>query len=113
MPKKLQSPARKLPRKSKRPKRRYLLFGLKSESQLSPKQAFDAVMGACRHALGVDALKKEGIWFIVFNPASGRGIVRCSHKSVSAVKEAVDGIKGAETLLVSGTMRKIKPRLRF
>jgi RNase P/RNase MRP subunit POP5 len=112
MPKKQPQPARKLPRKSKRPKRRYLLFGLKSENPLfSQKQAFDAVMGACRHSLGAEALKKEGIWFIVFNPQGGRGIVRCSHKSVSAVKEAVDGIEGAETLLVSGTLRKIKSRL--
>jgi len=111
MPKKQPQPARKLPRKSKRPKRRYLLFELGGEKPFSPKQAFDAVMGACRHSLGAEALKKEGIWFIVFNPQGGRGIVRCSHKSVSAVKEAVDGIEGAETLLVSGTLRKIKPHL--
>ncbi|MCX6798818.1 MAG: hypothetical protein NTW59_01835 [Candidatus Diapherotrites archaeon] len=116
-PKKKEKPARKVPRKTKRPKRRYILFELAGGSAVSPKEAFDIVMGACRSALGLETLKKEGIWFIEFNPQSGKGIVRCSHKTAAVVREAIEAVPAknsgfsAKTLATGGTLRRLKPKL--
>ncbi len=98
-------PARKLPKKSKRPKRRYILFRLKQG--ISARQAFDLVMGQ----FSMEQRKRLGLWFIEFEPETGRGIVRCI---LGAEQEARKGIEAMakqfepKTVKTSGTLRKLK-----
>ena len=104
---------RKLPKKSKRQKRRYILFSLKGGSCKNAKQAFDLVMGQ----FPVSERKALGVWFIEFSPEKGLGIVRCKLGSVEQVKQAIAAIKAvagvsvrARTLRTSGTLRKLRPK---
>ena len=98
---------RKLPKKSKRAKRRYVLFRLKQGSCRTSKQAFDLVMGR----FSLDGRKALGLWFIEFKPKTGSGIVRCKLTALSEVKRAIACIPASfepKTMLVSGTLRKIR-----
>lgn len=101
-------PQRRIPKKSQRAKRRYILFRLKPAS-LNAKQAFDLVMGQ----FAADGRKRLGIWFIQFDPETGFGIVRCINKSVSAVKEAIKAIAAEfepRTVRTSGTLRALRQK---
>lgn len=100
-----EKPKRKLPKKSKRSKRRYVLFSL--ENCPNPKMAFDLVMGV----FSLDERKKMGLWFIGFKPDSGKGIVRCFHGKESKVRAAVDSIPNARALKTSGTLKALKGKI--
>jgi RNase P/RNase MRP subunit POP5 len=101
-------PVRKLPKKSKRPKRRYVLFGLKPGS-CSARQAFDLVMGQ----FSLEQRKRLGLWFIGFEPETGKGIVRCI---LGAELEARKGIESMakqfepKTVKTSGTLRALEKK---
>ncbi len=100
---------RKLPKKSKRPKRRYLLFQLKPYSCKTAKQAFDLVIGC----FSPEERKVVGVWFIEFSPETGKGIVRCRAGNQERVKSALMGIPEEfepKTLLASGTLRKLRAK---
>ncbi len=100
-------PVRKLPKKSKRPKRRYILFRLKPGSCSSARQAFDLVMGQ----FSLEQRKRLGLWFIGFEPETGKGIIRCI---LGAEREARKGIEAMakqfepKTVKTSGTLRGLR-----
>ncbi len=98
---------RKLPKKSARPKRRYLLFSLKPGSCNTAKQAFDLVVGQ----FSAEQRKQLGLWFIHFKPETGKGIVRCRLGSEEKVKKAILSLPkeyGPKTLKTSGTLKALK-----
>ena len=97
-------PKRKLPKKSKRPKRRYILFQLKQGSCKTEKQAFGLVMAK----FSPEERKQLGVWFIGFEPETGKGIVRCRLGKEARVRKAIEAIPGAKTLKTSGTLKKLK-----
>jgi len=102
-----QSPARKLPKKTKRPKRRYILFSLKQGACHNSKQAFDLVL----NKFSLPERKRLGLWFIEFNPENGKGIVRCSLLCLDEAKKAIGCIPaefGAKTVKTSGTLKALK-----
>ena len=106
-PKKKEKPKRKLPKKSKRAKRRYILFSLKEGFCPNSKKAFDLVMSCFSQSQ-----KKElGVWFIEFEPSTSKGILRCHLKSLSTVKKCLRKMpkeSGFKTLKTSGTLKALK-----
>jgi RNase P/RNase MRP subunit POP5 len=101
-----EQPKRKLPKKSQRPKRRYILFSLLPGSCKTSKQAFDLVVGQFSDS----ERKKLGIWFISFDQKTGFGIVRCwlgNEKKVIANIEAIAKEFGPKTLRSSGTLKAL------
>lgn len=100
---------RKLPKKSARPKRRYLLFSLKPGSCNTAKQAFDLVMGQ----FSSEQRKQIGLWFIHFNPKTWLGIVRCRLKFLKEARKGIEALPKrfeAKTLKTSGTLKALKGR---
>lgn len=99
----------KLPKKSARPKRRYLLFSLKPGSCNTAKQALDLIM----NQFGLDERKALGIWFIEFKPSTGKGIVRCRLGSGQEARKGIETLPKrfeAKTLKTSGTLKALKGR---
>ncbi len=94
---------RKLVKKTKRSKRRYILFSL-SPIPKTGKQAFELVL----RQFPQDKRKELGTWFIEFNPKTGLGIIRCKLAFLEKVKKALNGIPCAKTLKTSGTLKALK-----
>ncbi|MBN2067716.1 MAG: hypothetical protein JW744_04575 [Candidatus Diapherotrites archaeon] len=106
MPEK-EKPKRKLPKKSKRPKRRYVLFQLRQGSCNTAKQGFDLVMGQ----FSMEQRKALGVWFIEFSPSNSKGIVRCNLGGEKQLANGINSIPkefGAKTLKTSGTLKALK-----
>ena len=101
--KKVKVQERKLAKKTKRPKRRYILFSL-SPVPKTGKQAFELVLSQFPQ----DERKELGTWFIEFNPKTGQGIMRCKLAFLEKVKKALNGIAEAKTLKTSGTLKALK-----
>jgi RNase P/RNase MRP subunit POP5 len=104
-PAKKEKPKRKLPKKSQRAKRRYVLFQLANVS--SSKKAFDLVM----NRFSMEERKKLGLWFIEFKKETGRGIVRFHLGSEAKVKKAILSLPkefGPKTLKTSGTLKSLR-----
>ncbi len=101
-----EKPKRKLPKKSARAKRRYILFSLEKGSCENAKQAFDLVMTQ----FSLDERKKIGLWFVEFTPENGKGIVRCNHGHEARTREGIESINGAKTLKTSGTLRALRAK---
>lgn len=102
-----EKPKRKLPKKSQRPRRRYILFSLKPGSCKDSKQAFDLVIGQ----FSSEQRKEFGIWFVSFDEKTGAGIVRCKLKFLKEAKNGIERIPGsfeAKTLKTSGTLKALK-----
>ena len=96
-----------MPKKSARPKRRYILFSLKQGFCQNSKRAFELVM-AC---FSQDEKRALGTWFIGFDTASFRGILRCHLQALSQAKkcpEKAPGESGLKILRVSGTLKALK-----
>ena len=99
--------ARKLPKKTKRPKKRYILFKFKQGACHNSKQAFDLVL----NKFSLPERKRLGLWFIEFDSENNNGIVRCNLRSLDEVKKAIGGIPAefeAKTLKTSGTLKALK-----
>jgi len=104
-PEKKEKPKRKLPKKSQRAKRRYVLFSLANIS--NSKKAFDLVV----KQFPLEQRKQLGLWFIEFKPSTGKGIVRCHLGFEEKVKKAIQGIPkefGPKTLKTSGTLKSLR-----
>jgi len=99
-----EKPKRKLPKKSQRPKRRYILFSLAQASCKTSKQAFDLVMGR----FSMDERKKLGLWFIEFKPEKSQGILRCVLGNESKARKGIESIPNAKTLKTSGTLKALR-----
>ena len=92
---------RKLPKKSKRAKRRYILFSADCGSE---KQAFDLVFGP----FSLRERRELGLWFIGFDPATERGVLRFRQGGDARVREALSSVEGLEALKISGTLKALK-----
>ncbi len=101
--KKIKVQERKLAKKTKRPKRRYILFSL-TPIPKTGKQAFDLIIGQFPQ----DERKELGTWFIEFIPETGQGIMRCKLASLEKVKKVLNKISGTKTLKTSGTLKALK-----
>lgn len=104
-PAKKEKPKRKLPKKSQRAKRRYILFRLANVS--NSKKAFDLVMSK----FPLEQRKRFGIWFIEFRPEKEKGIIRCHLGSEAIAKKAILSLPkefGPRTLKTSGTLKALK-----
>ncbi len=102
-----EKPKRKLPKKSQRPRRRYVLFGLKPGSCKNSKQAFDLVM----EQFSLEQRKEFGVWFVSFDERTGTGIVRCKLKSLKEARKGIEKIPGSfepKTIKTSGTLKALK-----
>ena len=97
---------RKLAKKTKRPKRRYILFSLAKGKCSTGRQALELVMAQFVQ----DERKELGTWFIEFNPETGLGIIRCKLAFLKKVKDALNKISGAKTLKTSGTLKALKSK---
>ena len=105
---KKEKPKRKLPKKSQRPKRRYILFSLEKGS-CTGKQAFDVLMSC----FSLEERKSFGIWFIEFDPKTGLGIVKCKLSSLEETKKGFEKIPkkfDAKTVKTSGTLKALKAK---
>ena len=106
-PAKKEKPKRKLPKKSQRAKRRYILFQLANVS--SSKKAFDLVVGL----FPLEQRKFLGLWFIEFKRETGKGIVRCNHGNEQKAKRAILSLPkefGPKTLKISGTLKSLRAK---
>jgi len=104
---KKEKPKRKLPKKSQRPKRRYMVFRLANCT--TSKKAFDLVTGM----FSLDERKKLGLWFIEFRPETGQGIVRFRLGNGQKVKKGIEAIPkdfGPKPLKTSGTLKKLRAK---
>jgi len=104
-PVKKEAPKRKLPKKTQRPKRRYVLFQLANVS--NSKKAFDLVM----NTLSLDERKEIGLWFIEFKKETGKGIVRFRLGNEAKAKKAILSLPkefGPKTLKISGTLKSLR-----
>ena len=102
-----EKPKRKLPKKSQRPRRRYILFSLKPGSCKDSKQAFDLVVGQ----FSPEQRKDFGVWFVSFDKITGLGIVRCKLKFLKEARKGIESIPDsleAKTLKTSGTLKALK-----
>jgi RNase P/RNase MRP subunit POP5 len=93
---------RKLPKKSQRPKRRYILFKL--EGCENAKKAFDLVM----ESFSMPERKAFGLWFIEFRPETKLGIARCRLGSLQKAREGLESVKGLKTIKTSGTLKALR-----
>ena len=102
-----EKPKRKLPKKSQRAKRRYILFSFKEGFCPNSKNAFDLVMDVFPQ----EQRKELGTWFIEFKAESSKGIIRCHLKNLALVKKALEKIpkeSGFKTLKTSGTLKSLR-----
>ena len=100
-------PKRKPPKKSQRPKRRYILFSI--EKRISGKQAFERTMAF----FSPEERKEFGIWFVVFEPREGKGILRCKLSSLEKTRPILEknlAKFGGKTLRTSGTLKALKAK---
>jgi len=99
-----EKPKRKLPKKSQRAKRRYLLFSMKN---CTGKQAFDVLMSC----FSMEERKELGAWFIEYDPKTGLGILRCKLSGLQKTRKMLEKIPAkheAKTLKTSGTLKALK-----
>lgn len=99
-------PKRKLPKKSQRPKRRYILFSME---KTPGKQAFERIMSF----FSPDKRKEFGIWLVAFEPMKGKGILRCKLSGLEktrAILEKKLAKFGGKTLRTSGTLKALKAK---
>ncbi len=98
---------------SLREKKRYIVFKVESENELSKKDYFDLIKSSFKSFLGELGLAKAGILFLP-DWKDGKGIIRVSHKEVDNIKAALSLVKGTnsgvkiKTLYVSGILDKAR-----
>ena len=101
-----------------RGKKRYLLFRLESKGRLNERAVKDVLMKEFLRLYGEVGIARQKLNFITFSPKSGKGIVRCALESVTEVRAGIMFLKEVsglavrpETLLTSGSVKKLKEKL--
>ena len=103
-----------------RGKKRYILFSMGSERHLNENDVSAAIWKSVLKLFGEKGAAEMKPWLVLWNRELGRGILRCSHSRANDVREALMFIKEAGssrvqpgTLLVSGSMAKLKKQLEM
>lgn len=101
-----------------RGKKRYVLFQLIEGQGMNESSVRSALKSLLEGLFGVVGLAKQRFWFILWNPETGRGILRVSLQQLDEVKLAilfVQSINGKKViprvLKTSGSVKKLKPFL--
>ena len=104
---------------SKRPKKRYLLFELKSLQTLEADFVKRQLVFALRDFFG-QSFEQKRIWVVLFDQKKSLGIIRCSHlavKEISVFLQTINLLGGKKVLLrailSSGSIRKLKEKINY
>lgn len=100
---------------SMRGKKRYVLFELRSRGSLTKNLVESAIYSTFLREYGSIGVGRQKLRLVLFNPESGKGIVRCSLECLTEVKVGILFVQevGQEKVVprvirVSGSMRKLK-----
>lgn len=103
---------------SMRGKKRYIVFTLHVDGlSLVPKDDFSKILkGHLLHCFGTLGLPAHRVKLIVFDPAKGKGVLRCAHTSKDSIITALTlltdfrGKKAVvRTTKTSGTLKSLRP----
>ena len=96
-------------------RKRYILFEVKSKTNIENVDVKKQVTKACLQFLGELGVAKSGVRYLPENYKNGKGIIRVGHKHVDEVKAAlaliteIGGQKASVNVLkVSGVIDKVK-----
>lgn len=100
---------------SRRPRRRYIVFQVVSDGDVSEKSLYQAIMRSARRLLGSAAVADSGLMLAYYNAATRRGVlrVRSDYKNAAmavlgTVRRAGDSNVLAVPITTSGTIKKAK-----
>lgn len=100
-------------------RKRYVVFGLKSEGRFKFKEASRAILNTCLQLYGELGSSRLNIWVLedLFDEKNQRGVVSCSHKKVDQVRAALASISKISNKKVifyvrgvSGTIQSAKKK---
>ncbi len=96
-------------------RKRYILFEVKSSSEVSKAEISEQVTKACLQFLGELGVANAGVQFLPETWKNNRGVIRVGHKYVDHVKASLALIKKIGNkkititcLKVSGNLSKVK-----
>ncbi len=102
---------------SKRPKKRYVLFQLKSSEPLSFFGVKSFFLKFFENQFG-SSFEEKMLKFVLFDSKTGYGVIRCRHLSVDQVKASISLVKRvgsfpveSRVVLVSGSIKKLKGKI--
>jgi RNase P/RNase MRP subunit POP5 len=102
---------------SKRPKKRYLLFEIKSKEKTNSFFAKKEIIAFLKGFFKEKFFEKK-ISFILFSEKKSKGIIRCRREEKENVSKALEKIKKingnfvqAKTILSSGSLLKLKQKI--
>ncbi len=100
---------------SRKPSRRYIVFAVIAEHDISERALNQALLRAARRLLGSSFIAESGFQLVYFNPITRKGVVRVrsNYKNQAlAVLGAVRETNGTRVILLprhtTGTIRKAK-----
>ncbi|MCE4627688.1 MAG: Rpp14/Pop5 family protein [Desulfurococcales archaeon] len=100
---------------SRKPRRRYIVFQVISDDDVSEKSLYQAIMRSARRLLGSAAIADSGLTLAYYNAATRRGVlrVRSDYKNaamavLSTVRRAGNSNILAVPITASGTIKKAK-----
>ncbi|MEK6941930.1 MAG: Rpp14/Pop5 family protein [archaeon] len=103
---------------SKRPKKRYLLFEVKSLQTLESDFVKRFLVFSLRDFFGAKFEQKR-IWVVLFDQKKSMGIIRCSHlaaNEISVFLGALNSLGGKKVsllaILSSGSIKKLKQKIK-
>lgn len=101
--------------KSKRERKRYLLFEINSGAELDGSELWNALKNAFLSKYGQSGFAEINPRIVKFNPRKGLGIIKCRRGSEQRVRKAFAFLKKvknssvrARSLRCSGSLRSLK-----
>lgn len=101
-------------------RRRYIAFKVLSESRLSPREVYSAILESMARLFGARGLSEANLRLVSFDPSKGVGILRCSHRAVWMVRASLALISHVSSsrvsmhaVRVSGTIRALREKVRL
>jgi len=101
-------------------RRRYIAFKVLSESRLSPREVHSAILDSMTRLFGAKGLSEADLRLVSFDPSSGVGILRCSHRAVWMVRASLTLISNVSSsrasvhvVRVSGTIKALRERVKL
>lgn len=100
---------------SKREKKRYIVYEIDAEKQISFKEAKNAITKACLRYLGEFGFEKTKLYIIGNTYKNNRGILRTTNKTLDDIKKTLKMIKTINNTKtnvnikgISGILKKAK-----
>jgi len=104
---------------SQRLRRRYIAVKIESDHPVEERDFHDAVWTSILRLFGEYGASQAELALIEYDPKMNQAVLRCSHKVLDQVRASIVAVTGVQNekvathiLLVSGTLKSLRRRLR-